>query len=180
MHNNTGHPNATLSKHAFLTLLATCIEVYKREAIGIILGEKHRKHYKITDAFPYQSAMRGYTHVKVPSRKLRRIDYVMRHITRSEMLGFFHSHPDYPDYLSGLDRKEHMQEKLPLQMLILVRKTRKKRRWFFHDDLSVSGTVGSRYFIKLRAYIYEKNTKTIHPTKIVCPFLRTVTNLESL
>ena len=47
------HINATISKHAFLTLLASCIEVYKKEAIGVVLGERHRKHYKIVDAFKY-------------------------------------------------------------------------------------------------------------------------------
>ncbi len=174
------HQNATLSKSAFLGMLTACIEVYKQEALGIILGETHRKHYKVLDVVPYQSARRGYAAVTVPAQRLRRINYVVEHVTKSHVLGFFHSHPDFPDYLSGLDREEHMKEKLPLQVLVLVKRTKKRRKWSFHEDLSLSGTVGSRYFIKMRAYVYEKKTKSIHPTKIVCPFLRSVTLLESL
>ena len=109
------HMNATISKHAFLTMLTSCIEVYKKEAMGIILGETHRKHYKVTDALTYTSAERGYMGVKVSAKKIHDIDYVINHVTRSNVLGFFHSHPDYPDHLSGLDKEEHLQEQLPLQ-----------------------------------------------------------------
>ncbi len=169
------HINVTLTKSAFLSMVTACIEVYKKEALGIMLGEKHRKHYLIKEALSYQTAKRGYEDVVVSSERIKRINDTLLHITKAKVLGFFHSHPDFPMRLSGLDKEEHMQEQLPLQLLVVVKKTRKKRRWAFHEDLSISGTTGKHYFIKVMAYELDKKMNKICPIKIVCPFLRTLT-----
>lgn len=156
-------------------MVTACIEVYKKEALGIMLGEKHRKHYLIKEALPYQTAKRGYEDVVVSSERIKRINDTLQHITKAKVLGFFHSHPDFPMRLSGLDREEHMQENLPLQLLVVVKKTKKRKKWAFHDDLSISGTIGKHYFVKLLAYELDKRQKAVCPIKIVCPFIRTLT-----
>lgn len=174
------HVNATLSKHALLSLITACIEVYKKETYGIILGEKHKKHYKVKDILAYQTAKRGYETVVVPGRQVSKVDYVLKYLTKDKVLGSFHSHPDFPDHLSGLDKFEIKNDVMPLHLLVLVKKSRKRKRWTFHPDYGVSGTVGSRYFIKLRAYENIFPCKHLCPIKIVSPFLRMMNNLEKL
>lgn len=174
------HINVTLTKSAFLSMVTACIEVYRKEALGIMLGERHKKHYLIKEALPYQTAKRGYDDVGVSAERIRRIDDTLKHITKSKVLGFFHSHPDFPAYLSGLDKEEHMQENLPLQLLVVVKKTKRRKKWAFHEDLSISGTIGKHYFVKLLAYELEKKQKSICPIKIVCPFVRNLNMLGKL
>lgn len=170
--------NLTLSEDAFISLVTSCVEVYKKESFGILLGIMHRKHYMVIDTINYQSAKRGYVEVSVTPNKVKRMNYVLKRVTDLRVIGDFHSHPDGPEYLSETDYDEIAKSGTPLSVLVVVKKSRKHRKWEVHKDLSVSGNIGSRFFVKILAF--EFDGREIYPIKIICPYIKELNKLGKL
>jgi proteasome lid subunit RPN8/RPN11 len=170
--------NLTLSEDAFISLVTSCVEVYKKESFGLLLGIMHRKHYMVIDTINYQSAKRGYVEVSVTANKVKRMNYVLKRVTDLRVIGDFHSHPDGPEYLSETDYDEIAKSGTPLSVLVVVKKTRKRRKWEVHKDLSVSGNIGSKFFVKILAF--EFDGREIYPIKIICPYIKELNKLGKL
>ena len=170
--------NLTLSEDAFISLVTSCVEVYKKESFGLLLGIMHRKHYMVIDTINYQSAKRGYVEVSVTANKVKRMNYVLKRVTDLRVIGDFHSHPDGPEYLSETDYDEIAKSGTPLSVLVVVKKTRKHGKWEVHKDLSVSGTIGNRFFVKILAF--EFDGREIYPIKIVCPYVKELNKMKKL
>ena len=168
--------NLTLSEDAFISLVTSCVEVYKKESFGLLLGIMHRKHYMVIDTINYQSAKRGYVEVSVTPNKVKRMNYVLKRVTDLRVIGDFHSHPDGPEYLSDTDYDEIAKSGTPLSVLVVVKKTRKHGKWEVHKDLSVSGTIGNRFFVKILAF--EFDGREIYPIKIVCPYVKELNKMK--
>ena len=170
--------NLTLSEDAFISLVTSCVEVYKKESFGILLGIMHRKHYMVIDTINYQSAKRGYVEVSVTANKVKRMNYVLKRVTDLRVIGDFHSHPDGPEYLSETDYDEIAKSGTPLSVLVVVKKTRKHGKWEIHKDLSVSGNIGSKFFVKIMAF--EFDGREIYPIKIICPYIKELNKMKKL
>ena len=132
----------------------------------------------VIDTINYQSAKRGYVEVSVTPNKVKRMNYVLKRVTDLRVIGDFHSHPDGPEYLSDTDYDEIARSGTPLSVLVVVKKTRKHRRWKVHKDLSVSGNIGSKFFVKIMAF--EFDGREIYPIKIVCPYVKELNKMRKL
>lgn len=162
--------NLTLGERAFISMVTSCVEVYKKESFGVLLGKMHKKHYMVIDTINYQSAKRGYVEVTVSDAKVKRMNYVLGCIADFRVIGDFHSHPDGPDHLSETDYEELAEGGTPLTVLVVVKKSSKIKDWVVNKDMSISGSVGKRFFVKLMAY--EFDGREIYPIKIVCPYIK--------
>lgn len=158
-----------LRKQAFLSMALAALEVYKLEAFGLLIGRRRGRDVVVDNAVAYQSSKRDYDYVAVSERRARRLDSALNFLSRNALVGDFHSHPDFPDRLSRHDRKE-LLEGPPgrVSVLVLVRRARRMQQWRRNRDFSLSGTVGRRHFLKLRAYRVDEDG--IAPMRIACDY----------
>ena len=164
--------NATITEQAFVGMIVSAIEVYKKESYGALIGEKHKKHYLVTDSYTYQSATRDYSSVSILRTRQNRVSRALSLFDNSCAIGDFHSHPAGPHYLSKWDKKDLLKVCQGLTILVSLFESRKHRKWEFNTDLSISGSIGKKYFVKISAFEVIRETKKIHPIKIVCPYSR--------
>jgi proteasome lid subunit RPN8/RPN11 len=170
--------NLTLSERALIDIITSSIEVYKKETFGLLLGEKHKKHYMINDVLNFQTAKRGYEWVNVPTMRINRINYVLSHLTDLKVVGDFHSHPDGPARLSGLDKKDTKNSGLTLTVLVVINKIKRKIHGWMIKENDLVGTIGNKYHVKIIAYEYDKKQDKFHKIKIVCSCLKKMNKLK--
>jgi len=164
--------NVILRNSAFVNMLVSTLEVYKKESYGILMGRKRGKDYVVKQAFTYQSAKRHYDWVVMDPRRRNRIDTLLKTIMSYRFLGDYHSHIDWPDHLSDADKKEMKEQEIPLSLLLLVKDTNRRRKWrFMASDCSLTGTVADRYFVKLYAFEYDPDRKKIRKLRVKCAYI---------
>lgn len=161
-----------LRNEAFVNMLVSSLEVYKKEAYGILLGKRSGEDYIIRQAFTYQSAKRHYDWVVMDPRRRNRIDLLLRYLMKYQFIGDYHSHIDWPDHLSNEDKREMKEQDIPISLLLLVKDTSRRAKWrYLESDCSLTGTVADRYFIKLYAFEYDPMQKRIRKLRVKCPFV---------
>jgi len=164
--------NVILRNSAFVNILVSTIEVYKKESYGILMGRRQGRDYVIRQAFNYQSARRHYDWVVMDTRRRNRIDQLLKTIMSYRFLGDYHSHIDWPDHLSDADKKEMKEQEIPLSLLLLVKDTNRRQKWrFLASDCSLTGTVADRYFVKLYAFEYDPERKKIRKLRVKCAYI---------
>ncbi|MBI2675321.1 MAG: Mov34/MPN/PAD-1 family protein [Candidatus Aenigmarchaeota archaeon] len=166
--------NLTLSERALIDIATACTEVYKKEAIGLLIGVKHKKHYMVRDAINFQSAIRGYEYVNVPSIRINRVNYVLSRLTDLRVVGDFHSHPDFPSRLSPTDKKDVKKGGLALTILVVLNRIKRKAHGWKAKDKGIVGDIGNRYHMKIMAFEYDRKLEKFNKIKIVCPSLRKI------
>jgi proteasome lid subunit RPN8/RPN11 len=170
--------NATISQQAFVGMITNAIEVYKKETFGILLGKKHKKHYYVADTIAYQTAKRGYETVNITSNRVNRINLVLKHLTDQQVIGDFHSHPEGPEKLSPTDVADLFSGAPSLTCLVSVYKSKKCQPWKCNADYSLSGTIGTKYFVKVIAYEIRHKENSLERIKIICPYIRKLNSSE--
>jgi len=164
--------NVILRNSAFVNMLVSTLEVYKKESYGILMGRKRGKDYVVKQAFTYQSAKRHYDWVVMDPRRRNRIDQLLKTIMSYRFLGDYHSHIDWPDHLSDADKKEMREQEIPLSLLLLVKDTNRRQKWrYLASDCSLTGTVADRYFVKFYAFEYDPEKKKIRKLRVKCAYI---------
>ena len=172
--------NLTITEKTLVEIIASSVEIYKKEAFGILLGEKHKKHYMAYDAISFLSAKRSYGFVNVPTIRANRVNYTLSYLTKFKIIGDFHSHPEGPDKLSGLDKSDIRNSGLGLSVLIIVTKAKKKSHNWKIEDNNIIGFIGNKYHIKIMAFEYDKKEDKLFHLKIVCPSLKKLNKLQPI
>ncbi|MBI2146932.1 Mov34/MPN/PAD-1 family protein [Candidatus Woesearchaeota archaeon] len=170
--------NVTITEAAFSEMVMACLEVYKKESFGILLGEVHKKHYLVTDTYYYQEAKRTYDAVDVKQNRINRINSLLTYFSTSKVIGDFHSHPGGPSVLSGFDKEEILHGDTQLAVLVCIWPEKRQIPWRVDKDLSISGTAAEKYFVKIRAFEADTKANRVYPIKIVCPYLRKFNKLR--
>lgn len=168
-----GKRAAFLSRQAFIDLVVSALEVYKKEAFGLLIGRMEGSFYFVSDIIPYQSAQRSYEWVNMSSQRINRINFALGHLTKHEVIGDYHSHPQGPDKLSATDVNDLFKGMKKLTCLVSVYKKRSQERWR-HEDYSIMGSIGGRYFVRLMAYEVDRKGHIVHRINVVCPYLKRV------
>ncbi|HLC19397.1 MAG TPA: Mov34/MPN/PAD-1 family protein [Candidatus Nanoarchaeia archaeon] len=164
---------AFVSRQAFIDLVISALEVYKKEAFGLLIGRTEGSQYFISDIIPYQSAQRSYEWVNMSSQRINRINFALGHLTNHEVIGDYHSHPQGPDKLSATDVSDLFKGARRLTCLLSVYKKKSCEPWR-HEDYSIMGSIGGRYFVRLMAYEVDRKRGIIHRINVVCPYMKRV------
>ncbi|MFH1751605.1 MAG: Mov34/MPN/PAD-1 family protein [archaeon] len=169
-----------LRKQAFVDIMASCLEVYKKEAYGLIIGTKWGKNFIVKQALTFQSAKRHYHYTTVNVSREKRIKYVLKYCSKNKVLGDYHSHSNMYPRLSQYDRKALMESEAGfVSLLVSVKKSKRHEKWAHNSsDKSISGSLGDQYIAKIKAYTYNSDKSRIEKLYIKCPHLKTVDNLN--
>jgi len=160
-----------LSENAFIDLLLSSAEVYKKECLGFLLGYKLEDRFIVEHAFSFQTADRKPKGVVSLDRSHKKIEPIIKLLDRLQIIGDFHSHTQFgPDKGLSTPSQEDINGMNPrhIYLIIAINNNRKPMDWAENRDGTISGTV-SNFFFKIAAY-YLSGSSVVRKAKIHCPF----------
>lgn len=159
-----------LSENAFIDILLSSAEVYRKECLGYLLGYRLEDRYIVEHAFSFQTANRKHKAVVVHEKYHKKIAPILDRFDRLQMIGDFHSHTQF-GATKGLpvpseeDIADMKQEQVYL--IAAINNNEKTVGWGEKRDGTISGSVGEVFF-KISAYFI--NGKVTRRAKIHCSF----------
>jgi proteasome lid subunit RPN8/RPN11 len=152
---------AYLSFPAFLTIVSSSVEVFRKETIGYLVGIKAEDKFMVEYAIPYQTAESGYVHATVDMDRVGRINEILSKVSQGqglEFVGDFHSHTVFgKSPATVVPSDTDLMSTIPGECNIICAVNMKKRavRWYESDRGVLSGTIGE-YRIEIGGYYVEK------------------------
>ncbi|MBI5640925.1 MAG: Mov34/MPN/PAD-1 family protein [Nitrospirae bacterium] len=160
-----------LSENAFVDLLLSSAEVYKRECLGFLLGYRLEDRFIIEHAFSFQTAYRKPKGVISHDRSHKKIEPILSRLDRLQIIGDFHSHTQFGT-MKGLPfpSPEDIQGMTPelIYLIVAINNNKKTMSWAENKDSTISGSVGN-FFFKISAYFLTSGL-SVRKAKIHCPF----------
>jgi hypothetical protein len=167
---------AYLSFPAFLTIVSSSVEVFRKETIGYLVGVKAEDKFMVEYAIPYQTADSGYVHATVDMDRVGRINEILSKVSQGqglEFVGDFHSHTAFgKSPATVVPSNTDLMSTIPGELNIICAVNMKKRavRWYENDRGILTGTIGE-YRIKIGGYYVEQATigRQYERIMIKCP-----------
>ena len=149
---------AFLSFQAFLTIVSSSVEVFRKETIGYLVGVKASNKFMVEYAIPYQTAEQGFVHASVDLDRVGRINEIVGTISHGlEFIGDFHSHTVFGDSPGTvIPSRADLKSTIPGEVNIICAVNKKKRslRWRENSRGILLGTLGE-YHIQIGGYFVE-------------------------
>jgi proteasome lid subunit RPN8/RPN11 len=150
---------AYLGLPAFLTIVSSSVEVFRRETIGYLIGFKSERKFMVEYAIPYQTAESTPTHATLDENRVGRINQILEKLSQGlEYIGDFHSHTLYGD-LPGtvLPSGTDLVSSVPgeLNIICAVNFKKKNTAWRENRRGILTGTV-DKYRIEIGGYYFAK------------------------
>lgn len=150
---------AFLSFQAFVTIVSSSVEVFKKETIGYLVGFKGAGKYMIEYAIPYQTADHGFAHASVDMERVGRINEIMGSVSQGlEYVGDFHSHTVFGDSpATVVPSNEDLRSTIPgeVNLICAVNMKRRAVRWRENGRGILAGTIGA-YRIEIGGYYVDR------------------------
>jgi len=163
---------AMLSEEAFVAMLASCAEVYDKEAYGMLLGRKSRNMIYIENAVPFQSCRRTSIGVVVVQKAEKRLLSAMNFLTGYRYIGDYHSHSNFVCGLSQCDIDDLIEFGEGLSILVAMKESKRHIPWQYDEaQKCIKGSIDKMYYIVLKIYWHEHGTRKVNKLPIGCGFL---------
>ncbi len=157
----------------------SCIEAWKKEAYGVLVGHKEKDIYTVEHVIPHQEAERDYNWVKPKKRTEKRIRWFLTYLPHLTTVGEFHSHVGKRHAKKRVIEEEMAdtqlseEDKIAIQkeeisLIVGISKKLKEVAWGYNRNGTISGTTDEHY-VKLAAYYKDKKGK-IRNAELICPF----------
>ena len=159
-----------LSENAFIDILLSSAEVYKRECLGYLLGYRLEDRFIVEHAFSFQTAARRHKGVIVQDKNHKKIEPILDRFDRLQIIGDFHSHTQFgPTKGLPVPSEEDLKSMKEGQIYLIValNNNEKTVAWGEKRDGTISGSVG-RLFFKVSAYFLAGDA--LKRAKLHCPF----------
>jgi len=161
-----------LSENAFVGLLVSTVEVYRRECFGILLGHREPDRIMVDFVVPYQSAKRKFQEVHMDWQRSQRVVDAVRATSRWELVGDYHSHPMYgtkkaTTRLSKTDVQDFRED--GTSIIVAINDAHRNQRWGTVKGGLISGSING-YSIRVAAYHKDKETGAIMRVPLACPY----------
>jgi proteasome lid subunit RPN8/RPN11 len=160
-----------LSENAFLDLLLSSAEVYKRECLGFLLGYKLEDRFIIEHAFSVQTANRKHKGVVFNKKNHKKIEPILARFNKLQKIGDFHSHTQFgPTKGLPIPSPEDIKEMVPgrIYLIVAINNNEKTMPWGENRDGTVSGSICD-FFFKISAHFLNGDS-AVKRAKIHCPF----------
>ncbi len=160
-----------LSEAAFMDILLSSAEVYKKECLGYLLGYNLEDRFIVEHAFNLQSANRRHRAVDLRKTYQKKIEPILEKFHKLRIVGDYHSHTQYGDFKGRpVPSREDIDSMKTnrVYLIIAINNNSKTMLWGENKDGSISGSIG-RYFFKIAGY-YLNGTADPRKARIHCPF----------
>lgn len=164
-----------LKRHAFISMIISAIEVYKKECLGLLLGNKVDDRYIVEYAIVYQTAERKFAQVQTHKKQEKTLKINLSYLSYYEVIGDFHSHPQYGEVkahtnLSHADVQDISNTDL-VSMVISINESSRHHKWH-RKRTGIAGSIG-QFRISLAAHYWDFSAKKIKRAKLICPYALT-------
>lgn len=166
--------NVYILENAFFTILMSSIEVFPKECLGLLIGNKTRDRFVISQCLVFQTAERTRNEVFYPRDKVYRTmqRFLKDYMPYFSVIGDFHSHP-----YGRLEREGYKPSDGDIEimdygnvyLIVQLHKKRKRMIWNYNpSEKTISGTIGDN-FIKISAWIRSRdNDEKAEQANLVC------------
>ncbi len=160
-----------ISETAFVNIILSAIEVYRKECLGILLGHKVGSNkYIVEYAVPYQSADRRYTEVRLKTMREQRLKKNLKFLTYISEIGDFHSHCNGTIELSNTDIEDMEGSKNNISIIVSVTNQKKRIPWQSLKDGDISGNIGNDFSVRLSCYYIDRKKNKPSKAQLICPY----------
>jgi proteasome lid subunit RPN8/RPN11 len=169
-----------LEEEAFLGLLLSAVETYKRECFGSLLGYVTGTRIIVELAIPTQAADRKFSTVEPDWKRLAQSKKILSRHTTYSHLGYFHSHPQFGKKRYGTAQSTKDIDTMgnsELEMIVAINDRLRPQKWKTIQK-ELRGSVDD-YSIRITAY-YKNSGGKINKYPISCPFATGLPILENL
>jgi proteasome lid subunit RPN8/RPN11 len=165
-----------ISENAFIDLLLSSAEVYKKECLGFLLGYRLEDRFIVEHAFTVQTANRKHKGVVYNRKNHKKIEPILSRLDKLQIVGDFHSHTQFGS-TKGLPipSPEDIKEMIPghVYLIVAINNNQKTMPWGENRDGTISGSV-DEFFFKISAYflngVSSNGTSSVKRARIYCPF----------
>lgn len=160
-----------LSENAFIDLLLSSAEVYKRECFGFLLGYKLEDRFIVEHAFSVQTANRRHKGVEYKDKNHKKIEQILARFKKLQKIGDFHSHTQFgPTKGLPIPSEEDINGMVPenVYLIVAINNNEKTMSWGEKRDGTISGSI-SDFFFKISAHFLNGDA-SVKRAKIHCPF----------
>ncbi len=162
-----------ISETAFLGLVLSSIEAFKKECYGLLLGYRTGDKIVVDYAIPYQTAERGHTMVVPNWWRDQRVRSCLQFLSHLELLGTFHSHASWGMLRARAILSEWDAQTVDegnVEIIVAVNDVLRRSRWRIIDHgRQLTGSL-SDYALTLAAYYRDGNQRRPFRTQIRCPY----------
>ncbi len=165
---------AYLSLPAFLSIISSSIETFKKETIGYLIGVKGENKFVVEYAIPYQTADSGFAHATLDMKRVERVNAILQKLSEGlEYIGDFHSHTIFGNARAKITpSSEDLLTTVPGELNIICAVNPKKRSINWQEDKRgvLIGTI-DEYRIEIGGYFVKKPGfgKKYQRVRIKCP-----------
>lgn len=160
-----------ISENAFIDILISSAEVYKRECLGFLLGYKLEDRFIVEHAFSVQTANRKHKGVVYNQKNHKKIEQILSRFDKLQIIGDFHSHTQFgPTKGLPIPSEEDIKGMIldRIYLIAAINNNEKTMPWGENRDGTISGSV-SDFFFKISAHFLNGNSSVKRAT-IHCPF----------
>lgn len=168
-------PTVHIYREAFLNLIISSVETFKRECCGDLFGyppNKRHNHFLITNSIPNQCANRTFSSVEAHKRSSKRLSSIfINHPYLFRKVGEFHSHTENEEITCSEKMSDEDIEALikrdDLIEIIVKISSRKKGSapWTTEEDGSIKGSLKG-YNFHVNVYTINKKEENPKPVKL--------------
>ena len=149
------HLEAYLSLPAFLTIVSSSVEVFRKETLGYLIGIKGEDKWMVEYAIPFQTTESSYAHASIDEDRVARINDILSSVSQGiELIGDFHSHTVFGDSpATVIPSDTDLMSTIPGDLNIICAVNLKKRSvdWYENERGMLVGTIGE-YRIEIGGY----------------------------
>jgi len=160
-----------LSENAYIDLILSSAEVYKKECLGFLLGYKLEDRFIVEHAFTVQAAYRGHKGVVYNRRNHKKLESILTRFDKLAIIGDFHSHTQF-GLTKGLPipSTEDIKEMIPgkIYLIVAINNNQKTMAWNENRDGTISGSV-CEFSFKISAH-FLNGANSVKKATIHCPF----------
>ncbi len=165
---------AYLQLPAFLAIISSAVETFRRETIGYLIGLKAENKFRVEYAIPYLTAESGFAHTTVDLKRAERINAILKNLSEGlEFIGDYHSHTVFGQSEATVKPSATDLATTSAGELNLICAVNLKKRavsWRENRQGSLVGSVGE-YHIEIGGYYIDRPRvgRFYQRLKIRCP-----------
>jgi hypothetical protein len=165
---------AYLQLPAFLSMISSAVETFRKETIGYLVGIKSENKFRVEYAIPYLTAESGFAHTTIDLKRTQRINDILNKFSEGlEFIGDYHSHTLFGANAATVKPSPSDLVTTSAGELNLICAINLKKRavsWRENRRGNLVGSVGE-YHIEIGGYYVDKPHfgRSYQRVKIKCP-----------
>jgi len=165
---------AYLQLPAFLAIVSSAVETFRKETIGYLIGIKGENKFRVEYAIPYLTAESGFAYTTIDMKRAQRINDILNKFSEGlEFIGDYHSHTLFGKNTATVKPSPSDLVTSSAGELNLICAINLKKRtvdWRENRHGNLVGSVGE-YHIEIGGYYIDKPrfSRTYQRVKIKCP-----------